>query len=244
MSKGVFLVTGGSRGIGEAIARQAAAAGYCVLLTYVSRSDEAEAVVAAIRAAGGDAHAVQADTGKAADIHAMFGAADRLGRLAVLCYNGGITGGVGLLADKDDESLAEVVRVNLAGAMISAREAIKRMSTRLGGEGGSIILLSSRAAGLGAPAQNVWYAASKGGIDSLTIGLAAEVASEGIRVNAVSPGPIATDIHPPGRLERIRESLPMKREGQPTEVADVVMYLASERASYVAGANIKVAGAR
>jgi NAD(P)-dependent dehydrogenase (short-subunit alcohol dehydrogenase family) len=244
MSKAVFLVTGGSRGIGEAIARQAAAAGYCVLLTYTARSEAAEGVVQAIRAAGGDAHAVRADTGNPADIAAMFAAADRLGRLAVLCYNGGITGGVGLLADQGDDSLADVVRVNLAGALISAREAIRRMSTRLGGSGGSIVFLSSRAAGLGAPGQNVWYAASKGGIDSLTIGLAIEVASEGIRVNAVSPGPIATEIHQPGRLDRIRDALPMKREGQPSEVADTVMYLVSEQASYVAGANIHVSGGR
>jgi NAD(P)-dependent dehydrogenase (short-subunit alcohol dehydrogenase family) len=164
--------------------------------------------------------------------------------LAVLCYNGGLTGGVGLLTDQSDETLAEVVTVNLTGALIAAREAAKRMSTRLGGTGGSIVLLSSRAAGLGAPGQNVWYAASKGGVDSLTIGLGAELAAEGIRVNAVSPGPIATEIHAAGRLDRIRESLPMKREGQPTEVADAVMYLASGQASYVSGANLFVAGGR
>ena len=244
MSKPVFLVTGGSRGIGEAVARQAAAAGYCVLLTYTARSEAADRVVHAIRAAGGEAHALPADTGNPGDIAAMFAAADRLGRLAVFCYNGGITGGVGLLADKDDDTLADVVRVNLTGALISAREAIRRMSERLGGSGGSIVFLSSRAAGLGAPRHNVWYAASKGGIDSLTIGLSIEVASEGIRVNAVSPGPIATEIHPSGRLDSIRASLPMKREGTPSEVADVVMYLVSDKASYVAGANIHVAGAR
>ena len=244
MSKPVFLVTGGSRGIGEAIARRAAAAGYCVLLTYVARAESALAVVDSIRADGGDAHAVQADTGKPADIAKMFAAADQLGDLAVLCYNGGLTGGVGLLTDQTDENLAEVVTVNLTGAMISAREAAKRMSTRLGGKGGAIVLLSSRAAGLGAPKQNVWYAASKGGLDSLTIGLGAELAAEGVRVNAVSPGPIATEIHPPGRLDSIRAALPMQREGQPHEVADAVMYLASDRASYVAGANILVAGGR
>lgn len=244
MSKPVFLVTGGSRGIGAAIAHSAAAAGYQVLLTYAGRADAAEAVVAAILADGGTAEAVQADTGKPGDVAAMFAHADRMGRLAVLCYNGGITGGVGLLADQSDATLAEVISVNLTGALISAREAVKRMSTRLGGEGGSIVLLSSRAATLGAPAQHLWYAASKGGVDSLSLGLAKEVAGEGIRVNTVSPGPIATEIHAPGRLAAIRDSLPMKREGQPQEVADVVMYLVSDKASYVAGANIEVAGAR
>lgn len=244
MSKSVFLVTGGSRGIGAAIARSAAAAGYHVLLTYADRAEAAQSVVDDIRAAGGDATAVQADTGKAADIERMFAAADRVGPLAVLCYNGGITGGSGLLVDQADATLLDVIAVNLTGALISAREAVRRMSTRLGGDGGSIVFLSSRAATLGAPAQHLWYAASKGGVDSLTIGLAKEVAGEGIRVNAVSPGPIATDIHAPGRLEAIRASLPMKREGQPQEVADAVLYLVSDKASYVAGANLEVGGAR
>jgi NAD(P)-dependent dehydrogenase (short-subunit alcohol dehydrogenase family) len=244
MSKPVFLVTGGSRGIGEAIARSAAEAGYAVLLTYAGRADAAQAVVSAIRERGGEAEAVQADTGKPADVAAMFAAADRMGTLSVLCYNGGITGGVGLLADQSDETLASVIDVNLTGALISAREAVRRMSTRLDGKGGSIVFLSSRAATLGAPAQHLWYAASKGGIDSLTIGLAKEVAGEGIRVNTVSPGPIATEIHAPGRLDAIRDALPMRREGQPQEVADAVMYLVSDKASYVAGANIEVAGAR
>ncbi len=242
--KGVFLVTGGSRGIGEAIARAAAAEGYFVLLTYVGRADRAQAVVEAIQAAGGAAEAVQADTGIPADVARMFAAADARGRLSALVYNGGITGGVGLLVDQSNETLADVISVNLTGALISCREAVKRMSTRLGGQGGSIVLLSSRAASLGSPAQHLWYAASKGGIDSLNIGLSKEVAGEGIRVNCVSPGPIATEIHAAGRLEAIRDSLPMKREGTPQEVAATVMFLASDAASYVAGANIEVAGAR
>ena len=162
MTKPVFLVTGGSRGIGEAIARSAAAAGYQVLLTYAGREDAAAAVVGAIRGAGGQAESVQADTGKGDDIAAIFAAADRMGPLAVLAYNGGITGGVGVLAEQSDATLDEVIRVNLTGAMIAAREAITRMSTRLGGHGGSIIFISSRASQLGAPAQHVWYAASKG----------------------------------------------------------------------------------
>ena len=244
MTKPLFIVTGGSRGIGEAIAQSAAQQGYQVLLTYAGQAEAAASVVAAIRADGGEAEAIQADTGNPDDVARLFARADALGRLAVLCYNGGITGGVGLLADQDDATLAKVIEVNLTGALICAREAVRRMSTRLGGEGGSIILLSSRASQLGAPAQHLWYAASKGGIDSMVLGLSKEVAAEGIRVNGVSPGPIATDIHAPGHLDRIVDGLPMKRVGQPQEVADVVMYLASERASYVSGTSILVAGAR
>lgn len=242
--KGLFLVTGGSRGIGAAIAHQAAAQGYFVLLTYVGRADAAEAVVRAIQADGGRAEAVQADTGVPADIARVFAHADTLGRLSVMVYNGGITGGVGRLADQSDETLAKVIDVNLTGALISCREAVRRMSTARGGEGGSVVLVSSRAGVLGSPAQHLWYAASKGGVDTLTFGLAQEVAGEGIRVNAVSPGPIATEIHAAGRLDAIRDSLPMRREGTPEEVAAAVMFLVSNAASYVAGANIDVAGAR
>lgn len=242
--KGVFLVTGGSRGIGAAIAEEAAAQGYFVLLTYVGRADAAQKVVSAIQAQGGRAEAVQADTGVPADIARVFALADARGRLSVLVYNGGITGGVGRLADQSDETLAQVIDVNLTGALISCREAVRRMSTGLGGQGGSIVLVSSRAAVLGSPAQHLWYAASKGGVDSLTIGLGKEVAGEGIRVNAVSPGPIATEIHAAGRLDEIRDSLPMRREGTPEEVSAAVMFLVSDAASYVAGANIDVAGAR
>lgn len=244
MAKKLFLVTGGSRGIGEAIARSAAREGYAVLLSYAGRADAAQAVVDAIRAEGGVAEAVQADTGVPADIARLFAKADEMGGLAAFAYNGGITGGVGVLADQDDATLAKVIEVNLTGALICAREAIRRMSTRLGGQGGSIVFLSSRAAGLGSPAQHVWYAASKGGIDSLTIGLAKEVAAEGIRVNGVSPGPITTEIHAEGHLDRIRDALPMKRIGEPQEVADAVMYVVSDRASYVSGTIIQVAGAR
>jgi NAD(P)-dependent dehydrogenase (short-subunit alcohol dehydrogenase family) len=244
MGKGVFLVTGGSRGIGAAIARAAAAEGYVVALTYAGRADAAEQVVADIQGAGGKAAAIQADTGGPADNARRFAAVDALGPLSALVYNGGITGGVGVLADQSDETLAKVIDVNLTGALICSREAVKRMSTRLGGQGGSIILISSRAAKLGAPAQHLWYAASKGGLDSLTIGLSKEVAPEGIRVNCVSPGPIATEIHAPGRLDAIRDLLPMRREGTPEEVASAVMFLVSDAASYIAGANIDVAGAR
>jgi len=242
--KGIFLVTGGSRGIGAAIAADAAAAGYQVLLTYAGRAEQANAVAEDIRARGGRAEAIRADTSKKEDIAAMFAAADRLGRLRVLVYNGGIVGPSSSLLEASDETLCSVIDVNLTGALICAREAIRRMATTEGGEGGSIVFISSRAALYGAPGEHVWYAASKGGIDSLTVGLAREVGAMGIRVNAVSPGPIATEIHIPGKLDRIASALPMKRVGQPEEVSSAVMFLVSDAASYVAGANISVAGAR
>ena len=242
MSKGVFLVTGGSRGIGEAIARDGAAAGYHVLLTYASRADTAEAVVASIRAAGGKADAVQANTGKGEDIVRMFQVADAIGPLSVFVYNGGIVGAVGRLEDQPDDMLAEVIAVNLTGAMIACREAVRRMSTRFGGKGGAIVLISSLAARIGAPNRHLWYAASKGGVNSLALGLSKEVAADGVRVNVVSPGPINSEIHPPGHLDRIRDVLPTKRIGEPEEVSAAVMFLASDKASYVIGEILEVGG--
>lgn len=244
MSDRVFLVTGGSRGIGAAIAEDASRAGYHVLLTYADRAAAAEAVVARIEAAGGRATAVKADTGDAGDIERLFAKADSLGRLAAMVYNGGITGPSSPLAEASDETLRRVVDVNLTGALLCARAAVRRMSTERGGEGGAIVLISSRATVYGSVGEHVWYAATKGGIDTLTIGLAREVAAQGIRVNAVSPGPIRTDIHVPGKLERIESALPMKRAGEPAEVSAAVMFLVSDAASYVCGANIAVAGAR
>jgi NAD(P)-dependent dehydrogenase (short-subunit alcohol dehydrogenase family) len=240
----VFLVTGGSRGIGAAIATQAASAGYHVLLTYAERGDAAAKVVARIEAAGGRATAVKADTGEPGDVERLFAQADALGRLAALVYNGGITGPSSALVDASDETLRKVVEVNLLGALTCSRAAVRRMSTVRGGRGGSIVLISSRATVYGSVGEHVWYAATKGGIDALNIGLAREVAAEGIRVNAVSPGPISTDIHVPGKLERIASALPMKRAGEPAEVAAAVMFLVSDAASYVCGANVAVAGAR
>jgi NAD(P)-dependent dehydrogenase (short-subunit alcohol dehydrogenase family) len=201
-------------------------------------------VVARIHAAGGAAQAVQADTGKVADIERLFAEADRLGPLAVLVYNGGITGPSSTLADASNETLQQVIDVNLTGAMICSREAVRRMSTSSGGKGGSIVLISSRAAVYGSPGEHIWYAASKGGIDSFTLGLSREVGAQGIRVNAVSPGPIRTDIHVPGKLDNIAGNLPMRRAGEPAEVAAAVMFLVSDAASYISGANLAVAGAR
>ncbi len=242
--KPVFLLTGGSRGIGEAIALQAAQAGYQVLFTYTSNERAASEVAGRIRSAGGTAHVVQADTGKVADIERLFATADGLGRLAALVYNGGITGPSSTLLNASNATLQQVIDVNLTGALICSREAVRRMSTDAGGQGGSIVLISSRAALYGSPGEHVWYAASKGGVDSLALGLSREVGPQGIRVNVVSPGPIRTDIHVPGKLDAISAGLPLRRAGEPAEVAAAVMFLVSDAASYIAGANIAVAGAR
>ncbi|HWW64129.1 MAG TPA: SDR family oxidoreductase [Sphingomonadaceae bacterium] len=240
----VLIVTGGSRGIGEAIATAAARAGYRVLLTYAGRAERASNVVARIQKIGGEAEALRADTSRAEDIARLFAASDRMGRLAAFVYNGGITGPSSSLLEASDETIADVVAVNLTGAMLCAREAVRRMATDRGGQGGSIVLISSRAALYGSPGEHVWYAASKGGVDSFGAGLAREVGPVGVRVNIVSPGPIATDIHVPGKLERIASGLPLRRAGEPGEVAEAVMFLVSDAASYVSGANIAVAGAR
>jgi NAD(P)-dependent dehydrogenase (short-subunit alcohol dehydrogenase family) len=242
MSAGVFLVTGGSRGIGEAVAVAAGRKGYSVVLTYASNESRAATVVERIRAAGGQAVAVMANTAIEADIQRVYAAVDAAGSLAVLVYNAGITGPHSPLAEASTATIDEVLNVNLRGAILCAREAVRRMSTRLGGKGGAIVLLSSRAAFYGSPAEFVWYAASKGGVDSFTNGLSREVAAEGVRVNAVSPGPIITEMHRPGKLEVGAKRAPMQRAGTPEEVAETVMFLASDAASYVTGANVAVAG--
>jgi NAD(P)-dependent dehydrogenase (short-subunit alcohol dehydrogenase family) len=242
MSAGVFLVTGGSRGIGEAVAVAAAQRGFQVVLTYAHNEDSAQAVVGRITAAGGKAVAVQANAALEGDIQRVFATVDALGSLEVLVYNAGITGAHSPLADATTATIDEVLAVNLRGAILCSREAVRRMSTRFAGKGGAIVLISSRAAFYGSPAEYVWYAASKGGVDSLTNGLAREVAAEGIRVNAISPGPIITGMHRPGRLEIGAKRAPMQRAGTADEVAEAVMFLASDAASYVTGANLAVAG--
>jgi len=242
MSMGVMLVTGGSRGIGEAVAVAGAQRGYDVVLSYATNEARAAAVVQRIQAAGGWAQAVQADTALESDIERLFAAADARGRLAALVYNGGITGAHSPLADATTATIDAVLNVNLRGAILCSRAAIRRMSTRLGGQGGAIVLMSSRATFYGSPSEFVWYAASKGGIDSLTNGLARELGTEGIRVNAVSPGPIVTEMHRPGKLDVGAKRAPMQRAGTPEEVAETVMFLVSGAASYVTGANLAVAG--
>jgi NAD(P)-dependent dehydrogenase (short-subunit alcohol dehydrogenase family) len=242
MSAGVLLVTGGSRGIGEAVAVAGAQRGFEVVLSYATSEARAAAVVERIRVAGGSAVAVHANTAEESDIEGLFRAVDQRGRLATMVYNSGITGAHSPLADASTATIDEVLDVNLRGAILCSRAAIRRMSTRFGGQGGSIVLISSRAAFYGSPGEFVWYAASKGGMDSLTNGLAREVAAEGIRVNAVSPGPIITEMHRPGRLAVAEKKSPMQRAGTPEEVAESVLFLASSAASYVNGTNIVVSG--
>lgn len=242
MQAKVMVVTGGSRGIGEAVAVLAAQRGYEVVLSFASDAARAEAVVERIRRAGGTAEAVRADTAHEAQVDALFAAADRRGRLAAMVYNSGITGAHSPLADADTATIDAVLDVNLRGAILACRASIRRMSTRFGGEGGAIVMVSSRASFYGSPSEFVWYAASKGGMDSLSLGLARELGAEGIRVNVVSPGPIATQMHRPGRLEVAEKRSPMQRAGTPHEVAEAVMFLVSDAASYMSGANLAVAG--
>ncbi|MGF1607984.1 MAG: SDR family oxidoreductase [Kiloniellales bacterium] len=244
-----MLVTGGSRGIGAATARLAAAEGYAVCVNYAGSREAAEAVAREIEAGGGRAIAVQADVADEAQVEALFETVDRqLGPLTALVNNAGLTGPFGRLDEAAGETLRQVIAVNLLGTLYCARAAVRRMSTRHGGHGGGIVNLSSGAATLGSPGEYVWYAASKGGVDSFTLGLSKEVAGEGIRVNAVAPGLIATGIHAasgmPDRLEQMAPSLPIGRAARPEEVAAPVLWLLSDAASYVTGAILRVAGGR
>ncbi|KSV84629.1 glucose-1-dehydrogenase [Sinorhizobium sp. Sb3] len=250
MSAGpVLLVTGGSRGIGAAVCVAAAKAGWRVAVNYATNRDAADAVVGAIEAAGGSAIAVQGDVGSEADIQAMFAAVDAaFGRLDGLVNNAGIVGPTARIDEMSVERLERMFRINVTGSIRCAAEAVRRMSTRYGGKGGAIVNISSAAAVLGSPAQYVDYAASKGAIDTFTIGLAREVATEGIRVNAIRPGVIDTEIHASGGLpDRARDlapTIPVQRPGTAEEVADAVLYLLSDKATYVTGAILNVSGGR
>ncbi|HZW20904.1 SDR family oxidoreductase [Noviherbaspirillum sp.] len=249
MGKKVMLVTGGSRGIGAATARLAAARGYAVAINYLRNRAAADELVEEIRAQGGEALAVQADVAVEADIVRMFAEVDRaLGPLQALVNNAGILERQARVDELDAARLARILATNVTGSFICAREAVRRMSTRRGGSGGAIVNLSSIAARLGAPGEYVDYAASKGAVDTLTVGLAKEVAEEGIRVNGVRPGVIYTEIHAsggePGRVERVKDAVPMKRGGQAEEVAQAVLWLLSDEASYVTGTIVDVTGGR
>jgi len=247
--KPVLLVTGGSRGIGAAVCLRAARQGWRVAVNYASNAQAAETLVAEIVNSGGEAMAVQGDVGLEAGIAAIFAAVDAtFGRLDGLVNNAGIVDVPARIDEMSAERLERMFKVNVTGSIRCAAEAVRRMSTRHGGKGGVIVNVSSMAAVLGSGGQYVDYAASKGAIDTLTIGLAREVATEGIRVNAVRPGVIDTDIHASGGLpDRARDmasSIPMQRAGQAGEVADTILYLLSPSSSYVTGAILNVSGGR
>lgn len=245
----ILLITGGGRGIGAATARLAARRGYMVCVNY--RHDEAAAneVVTHIEEAGGRAVAMRADVSREDEVVALFKQIDALpGRLSALVNNAGMLERQCRVEDLTADRLQRILSTNVVGPILCAREAIRRMSTRHGGQGGAIVNVSSMASRLGAPGEYVDYAASKGAIDTLTLGLSREVAAEGIRVNAVRPGVIHTDIHAsggePGRVDRIGPTLPMGRGGTPEEVANAIVWLLSNEASYTTGSFIELAGGR
>ena len=246
--RGTLIVTGGGRGIGAATARLAAQRGYAVCVNYLSNREAADGVVSDIVRGGGKALAVAGDVAKEADVLRLFDTAATLGRISALVNNAGILERQTRLDDMEAARFERVFATNITGSFLCAREAVKRMSTRHGGKGGGIVNVSSMASRLGSPGEYVDYAASKGAIDSLTIGLAREVAEEGIRVNAVRPGVIYTDIHASGgeagRVERVKAAVPMKRGGKPEEVAHAILWLLSDEASYSTGAFIDVSGGR
>ena len=247
MSK-LVIITGGSRGIGAATARLAAAGGYRVALTYRTRADAAGAVVAAIAQAGGHAEAFQADVSREDHVLRLFRQVDGLGTVSGLVNNAGTLEPQSRVDAMDAARLTRVLAANVTGSFLCAREAVRRMSSRYGGAGGAIVNVSSMAAAIGSPNEYVDYAAAKGAIDSFTRGLAKEVATEGIRVNAVRPGPVYTDIHAsggePGRVDRVKDAVPMKRGVEPDEIAKAILWLLSDEASYVTGALLDVSGGR
>jgi NAD(P)-dependent dehydrogenase (short-subunit alcohol dehydrogenase family) len=244
----VAVITGGSRGIGRAVALALGQRGYKVCLGYLSNEKAAAEVVSAIEAAGGTAAAVRCDAGSEADILGLFKQADAMGPLGALVNNAGIVAPSIRLDEMATERFQRIMAVNVVGSLICAREAVRRMSTRHGGQGGVIVNLSSMAATLGAANTYIDYAASKGAIDTMTVGLAREVANEGIRVNAIRPGLIDTEIHASGgdgaRLERLKPSVPMQRIGTAAEVANAIVWLISDEASYVTGTIFDVSGGR
>jgi NAD(P)-dependent dehydrogenase (short-subunit alcohol dehydrogenase family) len=245
----IILITGASRGIGAATARLAGDLGYSVCINYRKNAAAADLLVQEIESKGGSAIAIQADVGIEPEVIRLFEEVDRsLGPLNALVNNAGIVEQQLRLDQMNSDRLQRIFTTNVTGSFLCAREAVRRMSTRHGGKGGAIVNVSSMAAQLGAPGEYIDYAATKAAVDALTIGLAKEVANEGIRVNAVRPGIIHTEIHAsggePNRVERVKNSIPMKRGGLPQEVAKAILWLVGDDASYCAGAFINVSGGR
>jgi len=241
----VLLVTGGSRGIGAATCRLAGARGFDVAVNYRQDGGAAGAVVADIERAGGRAIAVQGDLAREDDVARMYDTIDaRFGRLTHLACNAGVVTPMGRVETMQSQWLREVFEVNVYGTFYAVRAAIPRISTRHGGKGGAIVLVSSIVATLGAPDTYIWYAASKGAIDTMAKGLSVELAEDGIRVNAVTPGLTDTGVNPPERIARVAPMIPMKRAGEPPEIAECIVFLLSDAASYVTGANLRASGGR
>ena len=241
----VTIVTGGSRGIGAATALLCAQNKHAVCISYRDQKDKAEQIVAAIKINGGDAIAVQADTALEADVLRLFTMVDeRLGPVTGLVNNAGVHGPRIRVDALETSDVERVLAVNVTALFQCSREAIRRMSTQNGGKGGAIVNVSSGSANLGAPGAGVLYAASKGAVNSLTIGLSQEVAGEGIRVNAVAPGLTVTDMPPVEKLDRDGPNVPIGRAAQPEEIAEAIYWLLTDKASYVAGANLRVGGGR
>lgn len=249
MHNRVLLVTGGGRGIGAATCRLAARAGYAVVVNYVMDHETAEQLVREIDNEGGKAIAIQADVAQLDELKRLFVETDQFGTLVGLVNNAGITGKSSRLDQASDETIRATIAVNVNGAIFAAREAIKRMSTRHGGKGGVIVNVSSGAATIGSPGEYTWYAASKGAIESFTLGLGREVAEDGIRVVGIAPGLTDTEIHArstcdTGRVDRMSPQIPLKRPGTANEVAHSIMFALSETASYITATTIRVAGGR
>jgi NAD(P)-dependent dehydrogenase (short-subunit alcohol dehydrogenase family) len=244
----VCIITGGSRGIGAACVRLAAQSGYTVVFSYVANRQAADELVSEIAASGGKAVAIKSDVASRSDCDALFAEAVKHGTIRALINNAGIVGTTARLDEMTDERMERIMQVNIMGTLYCSQLAVKAMSSRHGGKGGNIVNLSSAAAVLGSPSTYIDYAASKGAIDTFTIGLAREVATEGIRVNGVRPGIIDTDIHAsggePDRVAQMRDAVPMKREGSAEEVANAIVWLMSDAASYVTGTTIDVTGGR
>ena len=245
MSRPVLLIAGGSRGIGAATARLAGERGYDVAVNYKSNSNAAASVVEAVKKSGGKATALAGDMAIEADIERVFAdATEKLGPITHFVHSSGIIGPYSRLDEADAQMMREVFDLDTLGAILCLRAAVRRMSTKNGGKGGSVVMLSSMAATIGGAGECVWYAAAKAAVDTMVIGVSREVAKEGMRVNAITPGVIDTDIQPPGRVARVGPQLPMGRPGQADEVAEGILFLLSDAASYINGANLRVSGAR